>query len=465
MKTEIINFLDKEYLKVDLEEIKQKDNSFFLAKINSKEFLKIFTVRPAEYDLEKNTSLANSFPDEAEYYDHLIIDDKNKLRDKNFQREPNDDRISKIVKFIENEDYAFFPNTIIANCDLINDLEGFGISEDNSEKDFFNLKNKPESISFLKKENNRYNLYIPFISNTVLVIDGQHRLEGLKKTSEDIQNQYDLIISFIIGFDRSVIAKQFYTINYEQKSVNKSLLYQLTGEFSREIDELTFMHNVTKLLNELEDSPFYSRIKMLGKAPKNSTSRDKEKMSISQAFFIDSTIRFVSAKAKGTLTPPIFLKYYMNTSEHIFIIKTIARYFTAVKKIKPDWDTPRESVLSKGMGVTALLRVLNILFPMIFKNELGNNWELIDNLKVNDFERILKGLENVDFSTDGPYGKTGSAGSIAKIKNDILSKLEYISKPKDISLFEKEISRDYTLSFNSILNEVTKKRNEETKHS
>ncbi|MFH6964213.1 DGQHR domain-containing protein [Flavobacterium plurextorum] len=457
MKTKIITYLEKQYLKVDLEEIKQKDNSFFLAKINSKDFLTVFTVRPAEYDLEKNTSLADSFPDEAEYYEHLILDDKNKLQDKNFQREANDERISKIVKFIENEDYAFFPNTIIANCDLINDLEGFGINENNSEEDFLNLENKPESISFLKKEKDQYYLYIPYISKTVLVIDGQHRLEGLKKTSEDIQEQYDLIISFIIGFDRSVIAKQFYTINYEQKSVNKSLLYQLTGEFSREINELTFMHNATKLLNELKDSPFYSRIKMLGKAPKNATPEDKEKMSISQAFFIDSTIRFVSAKAKGTLSPPIFLKYYLNPSEHIYIIKTIARYFTAVKKIKPDWDTPKESVLSKGMGVTALLRVLNILFPMIFKNELHNNWSMIDNLKVEDFERILKGLENVDFSTNGPYGKTGSAGSITKIKNDILSKLEYISKPQDILLFEKEISTNYTLSFNELLNEVIKK--------
>lgn len=457
MKTEIITSNNKEYLKVDLEEIRQKENSFFLAKINCKEFLKVFTVRPAEYDLKKNTSLANSFPDESEYYQHLITDDKSKLTDKNFQREPNDDRISKIVKFINNEDYAFFPNTIIANCDLINDIEGFGITEENSEDDFFDLQNKPESISFLKKDNLKYYLYIPYVNNSVLVIDGQHRLEGLKKADKETHEHYDLIISFIIGFDRSVIAKQFYTINYEQKSVNKSLLYQLTGEFSREIDELTFMHNVAKLLNELDDSPFYSRIKMLGKAPKNATVLDKENMSISQAFFIDSTIRFVSSKAKGTSTPPIFLKYYNNINEHIYIIKTIARYFTAVKNLKSDWNTPKESIISKGMGVTALLRVFNILFPILFKNEMNNNWDSIINLKVEDYQRFLNGIENVDFSTDGPYGKTGSAGSISKIKNDILSKLEYISKPIDVQQFEKNTFENYTKPFNTLLNETTKK--------
>lgn len=456
MKAEIINNKTFEYLKVDLEEIKQKGNSFFLAKINAKEFLKIFTVRPAEYDLEKNTALAKSFPAEKDYYNHLILDDRKKIGDKNFQRDPNEERISKIVKFIEKEEYAFFPNTIIANCELINELEEFNINENNSQDDFFNLENKPESICFLKKDNEKFSLYIPFIPNSVLVIDGQHRLEGLNKCSTEIQAQYDLIISFIIGFDRSIIAQQFYTINYEQKSVNKSLLYQLTGEFSREIDELTFMHNVAKLLNELEESPFYSRIKMLGKAPKNSTFEEKEKLSISQSFFIDSTIRFVSSKAKGSGTPPILLKYYKDIDEHIIIVRFLARFFTAVKNLKPDWDKPKESVLSKGMGVTALLRVLNIIFPIIFKNEMSENWDALDQLKVEDYQRLLKGLENVDFSTDGPYGKTGSAGSITKIKNDIISKLEYISKPEDVGQFEKDTFLNYTVSFNNALDIATK---------
>lgn len=456
MKVELIKHNGLEYLKVALEEIKQKENSFFLAKINAKDFLKVFTVRPAEYDLEKNTSLANSFPDEADYYKHLIEDDRKKINDKNFQREPNDERITKIVKFLETEEYAFFPNTIIANCDLINDLEGFNISEFNSESDFFNLLNKPESISFLQKDNDSYYLYIPSIPNSVLVIDGQHRLEGLKKVKPEIQDQYDLIISFIIGFDRSIIAKQFYTINYEQKSVNKSLLYQLTGEFSKEIDELTFMHNVAKLLNELDESPFNGRIKMLGKAPKNSTPEQKEKYSISQSFFIDSTIRFVSSKAIESTTPPILLKYYKNVNEHITIVRFLARFFTAVKNIKPDWDRPKESVLSKGMGVTALLRVLNIIFPIIFKNEMEGDWNKLEYLKAIDYERILKGLENVDFGTEGPYGKTGSAGSITKIKNDILSKLEYLGKPSDISVFEKNTYSNYTIDFNHALKKEIK---------
>jgi len=451
MKVEKITANNEQYLKFELEEFKQKSNSFYLAKVKANDFLKIFTVRPAEYDLQKHTALASSFPDEKTYYDHLITEDKKRINEKDFQREPDATRISKIQKFISEEEYAFFPNTIISNCELINDLENFSLDENSNENEFFNKANKPATICFLSRVDDKCFLYVPNKPNTILVIDGQHRLEGLQKATLDIQKNYDLIIAFIIGFDRSVIAKQFYTINYEQKSVNKSLLYQLTGEFSHDLDELTFLHNTVKLLNEFTDSPFYGRVKMLGKTPKNVPQDIKDKLSISQAFLIDSSMRLISPNAIGTPMPPIFLRYYKNKSEHINIIKTIARFFDAVKKIQPDWNSPKESIISKGMGVTALLRVLNIIFPIIFVNEMHEKWENVDLLKVPDFQRFLKGLESVNFRSDGPYGKTGSGGSISKIKNDILSKLEYIGKPQDLDEFETNVRLSYLNTFNSSL--------------
>lgn len=450
MQVEKMNKNGKEYLKIELVEFKQKTNSFYLAKIKAVDFLKIFTVRPAEYDLLKHTSLASSFPDESIYYNHLITEDKKRINEKDFQRDPDLGRINRIQKFLSDEEYAFFPNTIISNCDLINDLETYALDENSSEDDFFNIENMPESVCFFNRIGTACFLYVPNKINTILVIDGQHRLEGLQKVSIDIQSNFDLIIAFVIGFDRSVIAKQFYTINYEQRSVNKSLLYQLTGEFSHDIDELTFLHNAVKLLNELSDSPFYGRIKMLGKTPKNLTQDIKDSLSISQAFLIDSCLRLISTKAIGTALPPIFLKYFLNKDEHIHIIRTIARFFTAVSEIKNDWTKPKESIISKGMGVAALIKVLNILFPIIFVDELNKNWSEIDKLKIDDYKRFLQGLENVDFSSDGLYGKTGSGGSITKIKNDILSKLTYIDKPNYPANFDAYFSK-YAEEFNSLL--------------
>ncbi|MFZ2899762.1 MAG: DGQHR domain-containing protein [Saprospiraceae bacterium] len=439
------------FLKVELEQIKQKNNSFFVAKINAHDFLRIYTVRPAVYDLGKHSALANSFPDESDYYDHLIKEDKANIKEKDFQRDPSSQRVKSIVEYIQKKDFAFFPNTIIANCELINDWGDFQLSESDPEDDFFNIKDKPSFISFLKKQEDKYCLIIPFCENSVLVIDGQHRLEGLKNVDEALQKSYELLIAFIIGFDRSVVAKQFYTINYEQKPVNKSLLYQLTGEFSREIDELSFMHNLVKILNEINDSPFYGRVKMLGKTPMDLPSEQRRMLSISQSFLIDSTLRFISPRALGTKYPPIFLKYFNNSKEHILIVRTISRFFNAVKSIKPDWEAPYLSVLSKGMGVSALLKVLNIMFPVIFYKEMDGRWELIDNLKIEDFKKYLAGLERVDFGTDGPFGKMGSAGNVAKIRDGILSNLSYFGCPKDLKAFERDLKIEYLDRFNKDL--------------
>jgi len=229
----------------------------------------------------------------------------------------------------------------------------------------------------------------------------------------------------------------------EQKPVNKSLLYQLTGEFSKEIDEISFLHNIVKLLNELTESPFYGRVKMLGSTPKNYPAELRQLLSISQAFLIDSMIRFVSKNSKNTLYPPIFLPYYKDQSQHILIVRIIARFFNAVKEIKPEWANPETSVLSKGMGVAALLKILNFIFPKILKDKLNGEWHRINEITIKDYVTALQGLEHVDFKNTGPYGKTGSAGNISKIKNDILANLVIFGSPDDIREFEKNFKITY----------------------
>lgn len=454
MKSKLIERNSRKYLEVTLAEITQKEQSFYLAKIKASDFLEVYTVRPAQYDLEKHISLANSFINEDEYYQHLITEDRKNIQEKDFQRDPNNDRIKKIVSYLETEEYALFPNTIICNCDLINDWKDYNIDENSDESLFFSLQDKPEFLSFLKKQNDQFILYIPYLENAILVIDGQHRLVGLQKMGLDFNRQYDLVIAFLIGFDRSIIAKQFYTINYEQKPVNKSLLYQLSGEFTREINELSFMHNVVKLLNEIDKSPFQGRIKMLGKTPKDMSDIQKNQLSISQAFLIDSTIRFISAKAKGSFYAPIFLKYFKEPKDHVHIIKVLARYFNAVKEIKNDWDWPSKSIISKGIGVTGLLKILNLIFPVIFKENMKNKWDNIDVVTIELFKKNLEGLEKVDFSSEGVYGKAGSAGVILKIKDDILSHLKIF---EDINLnFENQYRDIYLNNFNNELEKLPK---------
>ncbi len=430
---------NRDYLHIKLLEINQKGKLFYVGKILAKDMLSIYTVRPAKYDIEKNISIANSFPNQEEYFDYLTVN--NSVSEKDFQRKYSDTRVNEISQFLNSQEYAFFPNTIISNCDLINDLDLFDINEYNGIENFKKLNNVPSHLSFFYRENEEAFLLIPLIENSLLIIDGQHRLEGLKKSSIDVQNNYELLIAFIIGFDRSVIAQQFYTINYEQKPVNKSLLYHLMGEFSDNLDELTFMHKVVKALNELDYSPFYKRVKMLGSTPDNYDVNDKKLLSISLAFLIDALIKTISNKSNAGLYQPVFRYYFIKENFRIEIIKTLINYFSAISKLVPDWNDPSNSLISKGMGVGALLKVLQILFPVIFKKEFDSNSDKIVNLNENLFLKYLNGIQNVDFSNGGKFGGIGSAGSINKIKEEIilnLNELGNYNSFKDFENFYKE---------------------------
>lgn len=99
MNTEVFSHNGKEYMSIDLVQFVQKSKPFYIAKIKASDFLKIYTVRPAQYDIQKNTSLARSFPDEKNYYHYLINEDRENLKSKDFQRDPNETRVSQITNF------------------------------------------------------------------------------------------------------------------------------------------------------------------------------------------------------------------------------------------------------------------------------------------------------------------------------------------------------------------------------
>lgn len=426
MKTSLLNTAYGSFLKIELVPINQKGNQFFVGIINSKDFLKVFTVRPAEYDVKKYNSLAKAFQDDNEYYSHLIKRDEKRIAEKDFQRDYDPARVSKISQFLQEEEYPFFPNSIIVTCDLINTMDELNVDESLSFEEFLAIPERPLHLSFLQNIDGTHFLYVPYTEDAILIIDGQHRLRGLAKSSEAVQANYELLVSFIIDFDRSVIAKLFYTINYEQKSVNKSLLYHLTGEFSDELDELTFMHNVVKVLNELDSSPFYNKIKMLGKNPSTATATEKEHLTISQAFLIDYLIKSISQNSKNSTFQPIFLYYYRQSEMQIEIIRFLIKYFDAVREIKKqDWSNPSGSMLTKGMGIAALIKVMHLLFVHIFVDDWKFRPEKIKDTTKGHLVDTLSGIENIDFSKEGEFGGVGSGGTINKLTQRILENLKF----------------------------------------
>src|SRR5690554_6252571 len=95
------------------------------------------------------------------------------------------------------------------------------------------------------------------------------------------------------------------------------------------------------------------------------------------------------------------------------------RFFNAVRAIKDDWDKPETSIISLGLGVGALINVMQILFVKLFIEECNFNAEKVINFSKEELQLKLKGLENVNFSKDGPFGRTSGASSISNIKEEI----------------------------------------------
>jgi DGQHR domain-containing protein len=433
MKYSIETYNNFDFLSLEIVEVTQKDHIFYIAKAPAFEICKMFTVSPAEYDIKKYTELARKHIDEKDYYESIIL---NKEKQTDFQREKNISRVKEISKYIKNNEYAFFPNSVICTIECIEVAEDVDIEEFISSSQ----ESYSSTTSFLIRSENTNIVLIPIVEKSILVIDGQHRLEGLKEyiKSEDIFNfEYDILLSFFIGFDRAVVAQQFYTINYEQKPVNKSILYHLMGEFSDEINELTMLHNFTRLLNEYDKSPFYHRIKMLGKTPKNVV--DRKLYSISQAFIIDELIKTISTKSINSLYQPCFLYYTLNSDSQIEIIKFIMRFFNAVKSLRKDWNDPNMSILSKGMGVAALIKVIQLMIPILFIDMYNKNADELIKIDLESIKLILVGIKTVDLS---PFSGQGSAGSITKIKEAFVEGIDFF-KCDSFSEFESDFKSKY----------------------
>ncbi len=427
MTSEKITKFGKDFLKVELMSQSQKGKRFYVGKVPAKHFLELFTVEPAEYDIKRQIALAGKFPDDEGYYKHLIRSLQKRIESRAFERKEEKSRISQISNFLNTEEYALFPNSIIVSCDLINDLlnipEGTRFEDLEEHKDVFS---ENPLFSFLDSSGENSHLYVPYFRNSILIIDGQHRVKGLQEAKKDITDNYDLLVSFIIGYDRAVIAKLFYTINYTQKSVSKSLLYHLSGEFSSELDEMTFLHETVKIINELDYSPFYRRIKMLGFIPEDIPKKERRIMTISQAFLIDYLKMTISKSAARSIYRPIFRHYYEDKDRQIEIIRFLLKYFNAVKKLKEqEWNDPENSIISKTIGVGALIRVLHFLFVKMSVDEFQNDPLRIIKMTTQDLVSKLDGIEQIDFSKEGEFGRVGSAGSLNRLKEKIIEGIAY----------------------------------------
>ena len=246
------------------------------------------------------------------------------------------------------------------------------------------------------------------------IIDGQHRIEGIKKGYDSSNGPFQLNVTIFVEMDLEDQAIVFSTINKAQTKVNKSLVYDLY-EFAESRSPQKTCHNIARLLNK-EDSPFKDKIKVLGRA------EDKEKETITQATFVESLIKYISKdpmsdrdmlkrgkrlnRVEGKEEKIYFLRNLFIEESDDKIAKIIWNYFDAVKKKWPDaWNTTKTgNILNKSTGFSALMR--------FFKDSYLSFGRIGDVVTVDEFYSIFSKitLENSDFNPEKyKPGQSGQA--------------------------------------------------------
>lgn len=199
------------------------------------------------------------------------------------------------------------------------------------------------------------------------VLDGQHRIEGLRYYSGP---SFEVNVSIFIDMDIENQAYLFSTVNLTQTKVNKSLVYDLF-EYARARSPQKTCHNIAVALDSLPDGPFYQRIKRLGMA---TDGRFTE--TLTQATFVESLIGYLTG-SKATdrdlymrgkapkhanaeqLNKYIFRNMFIDERD-LEITDVVLNYFEAVRKKWPAaWNNGGSGwMLNKTNGFKALMRLL-----------------------------------------------------------------------------------------------------------
>lgn len=236
------------------------------------------------------------------------------------------------------------------------------------------------------------------------IIDGQHRLAGIEKfeRSSHFEHSINLPVVFILDADVYQSANIFITINANQRKVNSSIIYQLFGLIEDNGGQRTVQSFASKIVNILyntQPSPFYHKIKILGK-----TLNDKEAF-ISQATIANQIASNTWRKSNGR--PRILTQFYDQNAPD-FLSKVIINYFTAFSEIVPNvWEN--NTLAKKAVGFSALFQ---FMLTLIDKE---------DDLTRENFKVIW---ENVNSKVDLQklFKMQGSSESVAtKIRDSLLN--------------------------------------------
>ncbi|HVF70466.1 MAG TPA: DGQHR domain-containing protein [Chthoniobacterales bacterium] len=262
------------------------------------------------------------------------------------QRPLSKTRVKEIGAYVNTVDAAFPTSVILA-------VESFDKDDKNVRNIFYDRATKQ--------------LEIRPDGRVAKVLDGQHRIEGLRALIE-ANEPFECVVTIFVDADIEEQALIFATINKTQTKVNKSLVYDLFELAKNRSPEKT-CHNIAILLNRQQGSPFRDKIKVLG------TADDAAAETLTQATFVEALLKYISRNAMKDrdflkrnpskklpkderLAPELFLRSWFREEQDAKIATLVSNYFAAVRQKWPSaWDSPaRGLILNKSTGFLALMR-------------------------------------------------------------------------------------------------------------
>ena len=254
------------------------------------------------------------------------------------------------------------------------------------------------------------------------ILDGQHRIEGLRNGFKNYDNDpvFQFNVTIFVDMDIDDQAQIFSVINKAQTKVNNSLVYDLY-EYAKHRSPQKTAHDIVRLLNKIPESPCHKKIKILG------TAQNKELETIAQATFVELILKYITTNAmldrdilkRGKKLAPfmdeqkkqelLFRTLFINGKDHI-ILSILFNYFQAVKEKWPNsWNINNEgNILNKSTGIIALMRFLKYVVKSIGVYD--------QDIQLENFKAIL----NKSSLIDGDFNKNvyipGSSGQSALLK-------------------------------------------------
>jgi len=196
------------------------------------------------------------------------------------------------------------------------------------------------------------------------LVDGQHRIRGLIESGR--ASEFDLPVVFILEPTEEQKALIFATINGTQTKVPASLIYDLFGVTEGRSPQKS-AHEIARALNATVNSPWYRRLKMLGKKTPGSAE------SLSQGTFVKCLLPLISTDPMGDMNkaklgeqPPaheesIFNEYFRKDQDSA-TLKVLLNAFSAERKAWPaEWDAPDQFVLTKTTGFIGTMKALPVI--------------------------------------------------------------------------------------------------------